>query len=59
LQGQLLATIKDNSTQTRLILNDFELTQRLGFINDLEQLTTLKDYNNLLLRTPFYRQQNH
>jgi multidrug efflux pump subunit AcrA (membrane-fusion protein) len=59
LQGQLLATIKDNSTQTRLILNDFELTQRLGFINDLEQLKTLKDYNNLLLRTPFYRQQNH
>jgi membrane fusion protein, peptide pheromone/bacteriocin exporter len=57
MQGQLLATIKDNTTQSHFILNDFELTQRLGFIRDLEQLTNKEDYQTLGLQTPLYRQQ--
>jgi multidrug resistance efflux pump len=56
-QGQLLGTIKDNTTQSHFILNDFELTQRLGFIRDLEQLTNKEDYQTLSLQTPLYRQQ--
>jgi membrane fusion protein, peptide pheromone/bacteriocin exporter len=56
-QGQLLAAIKDNSTEPRFILNEFELTQRIGFISDLEKLTTARDYQNLVLQTPLYRQQ--
>jgi multidrug resistance efflux pump len=56
-QGQLLATIKDNNTLPRVILNKFELNQRLNFINDLEKLTTVTDYQYLVLQTPLYRQQ--
>jgi HlyD family secretion protein len=56
-QGQLIATIKDNITVPRFILNEFELTQRLGFISDLEKLTTTSNYQTLVLQTPLYRQQ--
>jgi HlyD family secretion protein len=56
-QGQLIATINDNSTEPRFILNEFELTQRLGFISDLEKLTTTDNYQTLVLQTPLYRQQ--
>lgn len=56
-QGQLLATIKDNVTAPKTLLNEFELTQRLSFIYDLELLLNAKDYQNLLLQTPLYRQQ--
>ena len=56
-QGQLLATIKDNSTAPRFLLNEFELTQRLGFISDLEKLTTNDNYQTIVLQTPLYRQQ--
>lgn len=57
LQGQLIATIKDNNTEPRFILNEFELTQRLGFISDLEKLTSNINYESLILQTPLYRQQ--
>jgi multidrug resistance efflux pump len=57
LQGQLIATIKDNNTEPRFILNEFELTQRLGFISDLEKLTSNINYESLVLQTPLYRQQ--
>ncbi|MCG9899677.1 MAG: HlyD family secretion protein [Hydrotalea sp.] len=57
VQGQLIATVKDNSTVPRFILNEFELTQRLGFISDLEKLTTTSDYKSLVLQTSLYRQQ--
>jgi multidrug resistance efflux pump len=57
LQGQLIATIKDNNTEPRFILNQFELTQRLGFISDLEKLTSTINYESLVLQTPLYRQQ--
>lgn len=56
-QGQLLATIKDNHTLPKVILNQFELNQRLGFIHDLELLVSAKNYTNLVLQTPLYRQQ--
>lgn len=56
-QGQLLATIKDNQTTPQLILNQFELEQRLGFIYDLERLVNAKEYGSLILETPLYRQQ--
>lgn len=56
-QGQLLATIKDNNTIPKKMLNHFELNQRLGFIHDLELLITKKEYHNLKLKTPLYRQQ--
>lgn len=56
-QGQLLATIKDNVTAPKILLNEFEITQRLGFIHDLELLLKTKDYQNLSLQTPLYRQQ--
>jgi multidrug resistance efflux pump len=56
-QGQLIATIKDNITAPRFILNEFELKQRLGFISDLEKLTTTSNHQTLVLQTPLYRQQ--
>lgn len=56
-QGQLLATIKDNITAPRQMLNEFEIRQRLGFIHDLELLLNAKNYTNLALQTPLYRQQ--
>ena len=56
-QGQLLATIKDNQTTPQLILNQFELKQRLEFIYDLEKLVNAKEYSSLILETPLYRQQ--
>lgn len=56
-RGQLLATIKDNITAPKKLLNEFELTQRLGFIHDLELLLTAKNYTNIALQTPLYRQQ--
>jgi len=56
-QGQLLAIIKDNNTAPKVILNTFELNQRLGFIHDLEQLTNGNDFENPALQTPLYRQQ--
>lgn len=56
-QGQLLATIKDQHTLPKSILNQFELKQRLGFIHDLELLLNAKNYTNLALQTPLYRQQ--
>jgi len=55
--GQLLATFKDVNTQPKIILNQFELKQRLNFIHDLEQLIHSNDYQNLILQTPLYRQQ--
>jgi hypothetical protein len=45
-QGNIIAKIKDNSIALRFILNEFELTQRLGFISDLEKLTTTNNYQN-------------
>lgn len=56
-QGQLIATLKDNITEPKFILNDYELKQRLSFINDLETLINSKDYSTILLATPLYRQQ--
>lgn len=56
-QGQLLATIKDNNSKTKFILNEYELSQRKGFIHDLEILINSKDYSTILLATPLYRQQ--
>lgn len=56
-QGQLIATIKDNVTEPKFLLNDYELKQRLSFINDLETLINSKDYSAILLVTPLYRQQ--
>ena len=56
-QGQLLLTIKNNISQPKIILNEFELTQRLGFISDLEKLTSTINYESLVLQTPLYRQQ--
>lgn len=56
-KGQLLATIKDNSTLPKQLLNEFELKQRLGFIHDLELLLNAKNYTNLALQTPLYSQQ--
>jgi HlyD family secretion protein len=56
-QGQLLATIRDNSTISKLLLNDFERDQRLGFIRDLEILLHTKDYQHIILQTALYRQQ--
>lgn len=56
-QGQLLATIMDNNTDPKKLLNEFELNQRLDFIRDLELLLHAKDFQNLLLQTPLYRQQ--
>lgn len=56
-KGQLIATIKDNITEPKFILNDYELKQRLSFINDLETLINSKDYSTILLATPLYRQQ--
>lgn len=56
-QGQLIATIKDNNTASRFILNEFELRQRVEFISDLEKLTSTNQYQTLLLQTPLYRQQ--
>lgn len=57
IRGQLIATVKDNNTHPRFILNQFELTQRIGFISDLEKLTSNINYESLVLQTPFYRQQ--
>jgi multidrug resistance efflux pump len=56
-QSQLLVTIKDNVTAPKVLLNEFELTQRLGFIHDLELLLNAKSYQNIALQTPLYRQQ--
>lgn len=56
-QGQLLVIIKDNITAPKKMLNEFELNQRLDFIRDLELLLHAKDFQNLLLQTPLYRQQ--
>lgn len=56
-QGQLLATIKDNNTLPKFILNEYELKQRLSFIHDLETLINATDYSAIFLETPLYRQQ--
>lgn len=56
-QGQLIITIKDNTTAPKTILNEFELKQRIEFIRDVEKLTSVKDYRRLTLQTPLYRQQ--
>jgi HlyD family secretion protein len=56
-QGQLLATIKDNISSPKLLLNEFELSQRQGFIHDLELLLNTENYQKLPLKTPLYRQQ--
>lgn len=56
-QGQLLLAIKNNISHPKIILNKFELNQRLGFIHDLELLLNAKSYTNLALQTPLYRQQ--
>lgn len=56
-QGQLLATIKDNNSSPKLLLNEFELSQRQGFIHDLELLLNTENYQKLPLQTPLYRQQ--
>lgn len=57
LQGHLVARIKDNVTAPQIVLNNAEVRQRLSFIGDLELLTTAKNYNNLVLKTPLYRIQ--
>nr|MCU0351488.1 HlyD family secretion protein [Flavobacterium sp.] len=56
-QGQLVATIKDNISSPKLLLNEFELSQRQGFIHDLELLLNTEDYQKIQLQTPLYRQQ--
>jgi HlyD family secretion protein len=56
-QNQLLAKIIDNNTAPKLLLNEFELNQRLRFIHDLELLLNSKSYQNIALQTPLYRQQ--
>lgn len=59
-KDNLLAYIQDNSTAPKKILNDYELSQRQIYINDLELLTTSSAYNDTLLnqiKSPQYKQQ--
>jgi membrane fusion protein, peptide pheromone/bacteriocin exporter len=56
-QGHLLAKIKDNINTPKLLLNEFELAQRQGFIHDLEVLLKTEVFHSLPLQTPLYRQQ--
>jgi membrane fusion protein, peptide pheromone/bacteriocin exporter len=56
----VLASIQDNSSIPKKILNDYEFKLRQGFIQDLEILTTSNNINKAILnhlKSPLYRQQ--
>lgn len=57
VKGQLLATIKKGNINSRLNQNNFEMTQIVSFIGDLEKLIYTSDYSKVKLFTPLYQLQ--
>ncbi|MDO9155857.1 HlyD family secretion protein [Sediminibacterium sp.] len=56
-QGQLIAAIKDNINQPKIILNQVEQNQRKRYVDDLIKLTSNDNFNSILLETPLYKKQ--
>jgi len=56
-QGQLIAAIKDNISQPKIILNQVEQHQRKRYVDDLIKLTSNDNFNAILLETPLYKEQ--
>jgi multidrug resistance efflux pump len=56
-QGQLIAAIKDNISQPKIILNQVEQNQRKRYVDDLIKLTSNDNFNSILLETPLYKKQ--
>jgi HlyD family secretion protein len=56
-QGQLIAAIKDNISQPKIILNQVEQHQRKRYVDDLIKLTSNDYFIDILLETPLYKEQ--
>lgn len=56
-KGQLIASIKDNLSQPKIMLNHVEQNQRKKFVADLIKLTSAKDFNSIKVETPLYKEQ--
>jgi len=56
-QGQLIASIKDNISQPKIVLNQVEQNQRKRFVDDLVKLTSETNYTSIQLATPLYKEQ--
>lgn len=56
-KGQLIASIKDNLSQPKIMLNHVEQNQRKKFVADLIKLTSAKDFNAVKIETPLYKEQ--
>ena len=56
-QGQLIAAIKDNISQPKIILNQVEQHQRKRYVDDLIKLTSNDNFIDILLETPLYKEQ--
>ena len=56
-KGQLIAVLRNEITQPKQVQQDFEFSQRMLFIRDLERLTSSPDLKTLSLQSPLYRQQ--
>jgi len=56
-KGQLIASIKDNLSQPKIMLNHVEQNQRKKFVADLIKLTSAKDFNSIIVETPLYKEQ--
>jgi multidrug resistance efflux pump len=56
-QGQLIASIKDNISQPKIILNQVEQNQRKRYVDDLVKLTSETNYTSIQLVTPLYKEQ--
>jgi multidrug resistance efflux pump len=56
-QGQLIASIKDNISQPKIILNQVEQNQRKRYVDDLVKLTSETNYTSIQLATPLYKEQ--
>ncbi len=46
-QGQLIASIKDNISQPKIILNQVEQNQRKRYVDDLVKLTSETNYTSI------------
>ena len=56
-KGQLIASIKDNFSQPRIILNHVEQNQRKKFVADLTKLLADTDFATTKVETPLYKEQ--
>lgn len=60
LKDSLIVRLKDNTTIPKKILNDFEVTQHMQYIHDLELLSSSKEIKENILnkiQSPVYKQQ--